>query len=250
MTVAVPIRAYVPWSVADSLAPRDADPLPSVTHEDLRDCRESRDLQARERMACSRSPWYWLVNYVVTEDARWVGKGLGTAYQLFPPLAYLQSVTDTLWRYPLMAIPKSRQMVITWLVSAYMLGDALFTGGRLYMIQSKKEEDAAAVLARQMGTYERLRGMAPWMAPGLVIQNDTHVRFTNGSELRACPQGAHHVQSYTPAWLFLDEIQLQDEAEAAYHQALPACEHITLVGSAETSWFWTRFLPDDLSKGA
>jgi len=201
-----------------------------------------------ERVRCERDPWYWLVNYCVTEDSRWVEKGLTTAYQLFPPFPYLQSLADTLWRYPFVAFPKSRQMMVTWLVGAMMLGKAMFQGGRLYMIQSKLGRDAVAVLKRQLGIYHRMREFAPWLGPRIVSETtggDTgHVQFDNGSQIWAVPEGPHYVQSYTPAWLVLDEVQLQGSAEEAFYQALPACENITLIGSAEAGWFCSVLLPD------
>lgn len=245
LTEALP---FVSWSVRDSEAPAEAELGPSVTHEYVRRLSLSPEMQEIETRACQRSPWYWLVNWVVTEDSRWASKGLTTAYQRFPPKEYLRSACQVLWKYPHTAWPKSRQMLLTWLVSGYMLGEACFLGGRLYMVQSKKETDAKAVLARQSGMYHRLADMAPWMVPKLKRENETQIILANGSTLMACPEGAHHVQSYTPAWLFLDEVQLQDEAQEAYHQALPACERITLVGSADVCWFYDRFLTDELKE--
>jgi len=239
---------YRPWSVEDSQSPLDARLEAEVTPDALERIAEDPQLQALEYTACARSPWYWLVNYVVTEDAHWIGKKLDTAYQRFPAYEALRSACYVLWRYPFTTWPKSRQVRMTWLVSAMMAGEAQFVEGRLDLVQSKKAVDSEGVLRRMQGILERQNRMAPWLGSAIKAQGTTHIEFQNGSEIYATAQGAHHVQSYTPAWLFLDEAQLQDEAEGAYYQALPACERITMVGTADFSWFFETFLPDKLAQ--
>jgi len=222
---------------------------PVRTREGWRALGKSPEAQAQELMRCRRSPWYWLSNYVYTEDAHWVSKGWTSANRRLPSVPYLRSVVYWLWHEWFTAWPKSRQMMLTWVVVCYILGEALLLGGRLYMLQSKREEDAAAMLWRANGVYTRMQDFAPWygakrIGPGAA----TRLEFSNGSVIVAAPQGAHMVQSHTPAWLVCDEAQLQDEIEGAYHQALPAVERITLIGSADFGWFWQTFLPDKLGK--
>jgi len=224
---------------------------PTRTHAELRRIAGSPEAQTIEQIRCEREPWYWFVNYMVTQDEHWVRKGLTGPYQRFPALEYLRSVIYVLWQYDNTAWPKSRQMRLTWAAAVgYVLGEALFRAGRLSMVQSKKEEDAQGVLRRTVVVYDRMRQFAPWLGPNLVERNAGRLTFSNDSAIVACPQGAHHVQSYTPARLVLDEIQLQDEAEEAYHQALPATESMTLLGSADYGWFWQVFLPGKLAGAA
>jgi len=173
-----------------------------------------------------------------------MSKGLPSAEARFPPVPYLRGLTQWLWHERMLAVPKSRQMMVTWLVAAYILGESYVQPGRLHLWQSKKEIDSIAVLERITGMDDRLREFAPWYPPGRRSASTTELAFANGSKIVAAPQGAHHVQSHTPTSVVLDEVQLQDEAEAAFYQALPACERITLIGSAEYSWFWNQFLSE------
>lgn len=223
---------------------------PLRTHEHLRRLAVDRRWQVAEALRCARDPWYWIVNYAVTQDEHWAGKGLEGPYQRFPPMPYLRSLTWLLWheRYP--DVPKARQMMLSWLViGAYAMGEAEFVPGRLTMVQSKKEMDAQNILKRGVGVLRRQAQFAPWMGAKIVEPTSAgRVDLSNGSSVVACPQGAHHVQSYTPARLILDEIQLQDEAEEAYHQALPACETIVKIGSADFGWFWESYLQDNLNR--
>ena len=248
MATAVSERAYVPWSVGDSIPPLEAELGSVLEPKHYHEIAKDAEWQAVERAMVERSPWYWFVNYVVTEDAHWVTKGLHGPFARFPGMEYLRSLCQVLWEHPFVAFPKARQMLITWLVGCYMLGEAMWCPGRLYMIQSKKEQDAQAVLKRLSGVYGRMKELAPWLGPGLRGEGASHMEFDTGSSILAMAQGAHHVQSYTPAGLLLDEVQLQDEAEGAYYQALPACERIWLVGSADYSWFYQTFLPDKLGE--
>ena len=240
------VAAFVPWG------PECEDPLsgplgPTRSHAALKRIAASFDLQAVERRICEGDPWHFLANYCVTDDSHWAEKGLAGPYQQFPAKPYVRSLAHVLWAEPYAAFPKSRQMFLTWLCAAYMLGDAIFVPGRLQMIQSKLEEDSVAVLdGRLMGMYDRLRGFARWMVPEATLRAQNHVRFSNGSELRACAQGAHHIQSYTPYRVMFDEVQLQPEAEEAYHQALPAVRSAWLLGSADRGWFYEVFLADKL----
>ncbi len=215
---------------------------PQRTHADFRAMARDPEWQALENLRCAFEPWYWIVNYVVTIDARQEGQ----VYRRFPPLVYLRSATWLLWHDRFTAWPKSRQMRITWFVGAYALGEALFQSGRLTLVQSKKEEDSQAILWRVAGIWDRQHQFAPWLGPALTEKQVGRLAWTNDSAIMARAEGAHHVQSYTPSRLFLDEAQLQDAIEGAYYQALPACENITLVGSADYGWFWEHFLLDQL----
>jgi len=215
---------------------------PTRTHADFQALARDPEWQALEALRCAVEPWYWMVNYVVTIDAR----RQGDVYRRFPAEEYLRSACWLLWHERFTAWPKSRQMVASWLVGSYCLGEALFQQGRLTLVQSKKEEDSAAILWRIRGVWMRQRQFAPWLGPKQTEDQAARLAWANDSAIVAKAEGAHHVQSYTPSRLFLDEAQLQDEIEGAYYQALPACESITLVGSAEYGWFWEKFLVDDL----
>ena len=165
-------------------------------------------------------------------------------YALFPPLPYLQWACQVWLSYPVTVWPKARQMAITWLFASLYLGDALFLGGRLNLIQSRDQVASTHVLRRMRGVYERMRGMAPWLVPDLRKSNESMLEFVNGSVLLSVPQGAHYFQSYTPSGGLFDEAQLQDEIAKAVEYAGACCERITLVGSADYGWLYQVVLQD------
>jgi len=250
--VMVADRQYVPWApTEDCQDPLDATLEPTVSHDLLRRAAKDRQLQAREQVRCERSPWYFLVNYFVTEDQWWREKGWKSPHRTLPPKRYLQTLAHYLWAERFVVIPKSRQMMVTWLVAGYILGDAMFTGGRLYMFQSQDEAQAVAVLRdRLMGAYDRLTEFAPWLATPVVRRADTYVRFANGSVLRAVAHGAHQLQSHTPSWWIADEFQLHEDAAESYGYALACCERITCIGSADFGFMYEELLQDRLGGGS
>ena len=54
---------------------------------------------------------------------------------------YVWDIIDTIHREQLVAIEKSRQLFVTWIVCLYCLWSAKFHKNRLIFVQSKKEED-------------------------------------------------------------------------------------------------------------
>jgi len=245
------VTRYAPWSVEDARSPLKAKLQPELRGlEDWQRLARDEDWQAAEWTRCELDPWYWLVNYVVTRDERWMEHGYDGPYRRFPAKRHLQSYVYILWRYRSVAFPKARQQYVSWLCDSYILGDAQFTRGRLYMIQSKREADSVMMLRRIRGIYRRQRQLAPWLGPHLVAESATELRFANDAHIMAVPSGPHYVQSHTPSLWLADEAQLQEATgpeggiAEAYNQALPACERIWLVGSADTGWFWERLLQD------
>lgn len=219
-----------------------------MTAENLQAIALDPELQQLQILACQRSPWYWLVNYVVTLDEHYMDAGAEVPYRRFPPKVYLRSAAHLWFKERYTAWPKSRQMMMTWLFAALYYGDAIFLPGRLNFLQSKKEPDAVAVLKRVKMIDRQLRTHAPWMAPRIVDDNETRLAFANDSRIQAVPEGAHQIRSYTPTGLLMDEAQEQPEAEQAFEAALACCQRITIVGTADQGWMFQVLLQDKVGR--
>ena len=132
-----------------------------------------------------------------------------------------------LWRHNrLLAVWKSRQMMMTWLFCALSLWDAMYHPGRLIMLQSKREEDAVGDENVGDGLLGRIKfilnhmPLVPNMPRYEKIGN--RVRFTdNNSTLWAIPQGADIIRQRTASGIFSDEAAFQDEFSDAYVAARP-----------------------------
>ena len=64
----------------------------------------------------------------------------------FPDKPYLREVIDIVHKSDSLFIPKSRQIRMSWVMVLYALWVALFFPHQSIFIQSKKEEDAAALV--------------------------------------------------------------------------------------------------------
>ncbi len=125
-------------------------------------------------------------------------------------------------------LEKSRQLLVTWIVCAYMLWRAKFRFHQLLMVQSKREEDAANLvfnkephLARisfiECHLPKHLRSVA---FPGSGSYG--HLHFPNGSHIWAIPEGGDIIRSNSPSAVFSDESAFQPEFGNSYTAALPA----------------------------
>ena len=236
---------HTPWRVEDCVLPLDSSLERAMTAENFRAIASNTEWQQIEIAHCRVDPWYWRINYVVTMNEHWVTTpGWTGPYRRWPATEHSRSYLHVLFTEMFTAWPKSRQQMATWLIASQMYGDAIFTGGRLYMIQSKQHVDSMAVLERVRGIDQRLRTLAPWLVPALTKDDAREMRWANESTMCAVPEGPNYVQSRTPAWWLADEIQLQVGAKEALKHAIPACERISLVGTADYGYFYQEFLPE------
>jgi len=235
------------WTVSDSLSPLDEVLEPTVRAADFEALLGEEEIQTAVTLACERSPWFWLVNFCILHDEHYLERGEATPYGRLPAYEYLRSIAYILWAFAKTCFPKSRQVLLTWMIGCYVLGEAMFQDGYAAMFQSKREADAVKILRRIRGVYVRMKHHAPWLGPEVSGEwSATQVEFENGSTIEVAASGAHQVQSRTLTRWIPDEAQLQTEMEESYYQALPAVERITVIGSVDFGWMWEKFLPNKL----
>lgn len=164
-------------------------------------------------------PWFFLSSVVTTLDEH----DSANPYKNFPNHDYLEALVRLLEEHQFIGIPKSRQLMASWLVASFGLWWAMTHHGQLILFQSKKEEDANRLIDRVWGVYERLPEHFRRRFPA----EHSYLRITfkeSDTKIEGIPQGAHQVRSTTPSMFFSDEMAFQDEAEASYTAALPALQ--------------------------
>lgn len=180
-------------------------------------------------------PWNWIKEMVWTIDEH----DKFQAVKKFPDKEYLKLLCDLWMNEPLLLIPKSRQMLITWLITACYLWDTQFYYGRLNFFQSKKEEDADRIIQRAWSIYEHQPEWIKAMFPA--EYSYCHIKFKQGkSEIWGVPQGGDQIRQYTSSGIFSDEMAFQTDAEDAYTGALPTIKgggRFTGVSSANPGFF-------------
>jgi hypothetical protein len=202
---------------------------------------ESEEAQQVEIAMCAADPFYFLWNaqrYVKTFDAMERGPN---KIKIFPYKEYLHYVLYQIHTDPgPIFIPKSRQIIITWLVCFYLWWHARFHPFELNFVQSKKEIDAANLVYNKDMLSARISFMEANL-PGWMRQDVTPsfgvLNFPNGSKIWGVPQGADIIRSYTASIVFLDEAAFQQRASETYKAAKPSAGKIIAVSSAEPGWF-------------
>lgn len=204
---------------------------------------ESEEAQEIEKALCAADPHYFLFNdqkYVRTFDS--YDQSGANKVKPFPEKAYMPYVLSVIHgsSEPVF-LPKSRQIMMTWLVCAYLWWDARFHPYELNFVQSKKEEDAANLVFNKSWTTARISFMEynlpDWMKDPKVAVSYGIISYSNGSKIWGIPQGDDIIRSYTPSIVFGDEAAFQQQAEGAYKAAKAAARKIIMVSSAEPSWF-------------
>lgn len=141
---------------------------------------------------------------------------------------------------------KSRQVMVTWLCCAWLLWLAKYHPHQLLLVQSKREDDAAALVFTKEPFFARISFMESHLPMHLRTLNFPkagaygHLYFPNGSHIWAIPEGGDIIRSQTPSVVFSDEAAFQPEFGAAVTAALPAIKGggcLVAVSSAEPGTF-------------
>jgi len=132
-----------------------------------------------------------------------------------------------LYETGLLAVEKSRQVLVTWLTLAYCLWTAKFFEHRLVLVQSKREEDVKKLVCSKEDELDSARlsfmeNNLPEYMKSLTTATKCNMYFDSGSHIWGIPQGGSIIRSHTPSLLFADEAAFQPEFEDAYTASLPA----------------------------
>lgn len=153
-------------------------------------------------------------------------------------LRYLALVWE---REPLMAVPKSRQLRLSHLMVHCHGWLAMFYNGQRIAAQSKKEEDADALLERLHMGWMEMKKKAFWIPWPEYKRISGRILFPHASIMMAIAQGADVLRSYTFSAILSDEQGFQPLASDAFAAALPTIEggkaKFTAVSSAAPGFF-------------
>ena len=189
--------------------------------------------------------WVFL-NYVYTKDSH--GKSAKDTIKLLMQDApeYLVVVFLYMLACPVLAIPKSRQMRLSWATTAFSVWHTMTAPYRHTIYQTKKEDDAYAMVSQgaknpAAGRMDFIIQHLPgWLADpniasgrgnlsgALAFSPHARDRLSGadipwyGSSINAIPQGAHQVRQYTPSLFISDESAFQEEFEASMIALRPA----------------------------
>lgn len=175
----------------------------------------------------SKHPWSFLRDFVNTFDEHEEDPTLALD-KPFPNKVLYRILARAWTDLNIVFIEKSRQVMMTWIMASLYLWMVMFRPGTRIFLQSKKDEDAQAIIDRARHIYLRLVKMNLPNLPKARKVGDSYGTTTKfefpelKSELRAIPQGPDQVRSYTWSGGLSDESEFQPDFEDAYGAAAPA----------------------------
>jgi hypothetical protein len=205
---------------------------------------------------CRRSLLYYLENYAFTYDEhnkdetvqKLIHGENATDRETLQLLRELDGREDDYLRYialvwesePLVAVPKSRQLRLSHLMVHCHGWLAMFYPGQRIAMQSKKAEDADALLERLHRGWMEMRKRAFWVPWPEYKRIQGRILFPHGGIIMAIAQGADVLRSYTFSAIMSDEQGFQNLAEESYTAALPTISgggKFTAISSANPGFF-------------
>lgn len=213
--------------------------------------KESRDLQDIEYALCRKDPYHWLINWARTLDTH----NEENPIQSFPEKEYIKVLVKVWLENKLLLIPKSRQMMVSWLIVALYLWETQFYEAKLTFFQSKREDDADDLVRRAKFIYDhepkflkRHHNGKKWIDvkanPSLPEGRHLYCKLSFpaiNSEIRGIPQGDSVIRMQTASGILADEMGFQPEAKGAYMAAKPTLSahgRFTGVSTAEDNSYF------------
>jgi len=220
------------------ILPLDSDLDPVVNRGFWEQVSRDVEMQKDEVAHCKDEPWYWLVNYVYTvQRDEFADKA---TVSRFPADEYLRYVLNQCFIEPKLAIDKSRQMRMTWLMMAYELYNAQFNENELICVQTKKQQDADEELVKR--AHVMWKHQPDWLRPDC-RRSFCRMDFpSHNSLILGIPNGGDQIRSHNPSRMFIDETGfLEGDFDECRIAALACAQDIKLVSSASMGQ-WSDFL--------
>lgn len=219
---------------------------------ELQQIESSPELQAITWYMCKEDPYFWLTHYARTIDTHYTE--WEEPMKTFPEKEYIKLFVDTWLKNKILFVPKSRQMMVSWLCVALYLWDTQFHKARLTAFQSKAADDADELMQRlkQIWDNEPLflkRYYEKWSYIELAANPNNRWQHTYckfeipaiKSKVIWVPQWWDKVRTLTLSWMLSDEAAFQPEMDSAYTALKPTLSsggRVTIVSTPENgTWF-------------
>lgn len=187
-----------------------------------------------------RTPYVWARHHTQTYNEHWVEEGRPTPNEPFPDWPYLPSVFEALQVLPISAWEKSRDLMISWSIVAYLTWEVQRVPYRTVIFQTLTERkvielvDYAKQLYRSQDDY--LKASFPLVKP-VDDQAGIELNFKHGGRIFGLAGGHVNmddmIRLYHPWGYFQDESAFIPGAMQAYDAVLGAgVKKIVLNSSA------------------
>jgi len=182
--------------------------------------------------------WAFLTHCVYTLDQ----VDRKTPVKLLPDRQYAEMYAKIWQKYPLIAVPKTRRMTMSWYTIGLFVWDTLFHSGRFNAFVSKKEDDADELVKRAKFIIEHIpQDMIPRELIPKAVQKFNWLEFPEiNSKIQGFPQGADQLRQFTFSGIFGDESAFWEQAQEFYAASFPTIDgggRMTLVSSPAPGFF-------------
>jgi len=222
----------------------------SITRE------EALDTIAEQLCEASESILFF-ASFVKTHDSH----AKGDRIQPFPVhKKYIAKLLALGAKLPRLAVYKSRQMLVTWIMCIVCLWEALFKPGSVIAIISLKEEDAGKLLGRMMVIYNHLpehwKMALPSVKPykgkkGIILRIVIEHADGPASTIEAFPQNGNPGRGETLSLVYWDEVGECDDRECRnmYASLRPTLENggrliMSSTPPRDAEHFWEQICND------
>ncbi|NQT34727.1 hypothetical protein HQ587_06015 [bacterium] len=160
--------------------------------------------------------WSWIKVNIYTQDAT-------GGFKKFPDYSFTRGLIDALTAQRILIVCKSRQMMATWSVCAWMLYRALNEEPGVYLMLCKGERDSRELL-------KRLRIMYSLLPENIRIQeemtrnSDREVVFASGSRILSLPATEEAPRMHSPSGVFWDEMAFTSHSDGIWTAVKPAID--------------------------
>ena len=191
---------------------------------------------ARNMEVWFTNPWSMVEDSVIwTNDQA----DILNPFKLFPVHPWLKIVTSLWLDSRLVAVPKSRRQLITWLMTFLHLHLAMYNQGVSIFFVSDKEEKSDELVKRAEFIIKNIPD-DKFLKPRYQ-SSYCHLKFPGlNSYIQGVPMGADQLRQFTATAIFADEMAFWDKGRETYMASLPTIQgggRFTGVSSAQESFF-------------
>lgn len=193
-------------------------------------------LMARNAEVWFTNPWAMIEDEVIwTNDQA----DILNPFKLFPPNPWLKIVTSLWLDSRTVVVPKSRRLLISWLMVFLHLHLAMFNEGVSVFFVSDKEEKSDELVKRAEFILKWIPN-DKFLKPKFV-GTYCYLDFPGlGSFIQGVPMGADQLRQFTATAILADEMAFWEKGRETYMASLPTIQgggRFTGVSSATESFF-------------
>jgi len=199
---------------------------------------------------CRKNPWYFISNFYMTldehDDLNPERKPFPAHWDIMRELVYWMEYDLKRPGNNAIVVPKSRQLMVSWVVVAYLLCKCMYRPMTSCFIQSQRKEDAEYQILRAKKSYNYLAAEIRESSPltkSTDRQPNDSLHFANGSHIIGLPAGGDVIRSKVPTILLSDEAAFQDDFDDVL-KAAKACVKLHIAVSSPNPGTFQKLVED------